>query len=120
MFSSVKSHYFAFILGTLLSLASLASTVWYLHPVKNSIALPAYYLSLFLFFTGFGIIFGLTVRRAFFEGTYIKHLTASVRQGVFLGLLAVITFLLLSNRLFHWWVFLILVFIFFIIEFLLS
>lgn len=90
--------------STLLAVFSLLSIVNFSDPQTATPAtLAFFYLSLFLVSLGTLTVSGLFLRQWLKQGVYVVNLGNSFRQALLVSVLAVITFWLLGNSLFSWW-----------------
>lgn len=105
MSTNPKKQVSLIIFSTVLAAFSLASIINFTDPNSSSrITFAFFYLSLFLFSLGIFTLIGLGLRKALHGGLYVINLNNSFRQGLLLGLLVTVSFLLISLRLLFWWV----------------
>jgi len=92
-------------ISTIIAAFSLASIVNFTNPFEASwLTLLFFYLSLFLFSLGSLTLLGLTLRKWTRQGIYVNNLTNSFRQALLFSIFIVVSFLLMANGLFFWWV----------------
>lgn len=105
MFKPFHQHIALIGFSTLLAGFSLASIIAFTDPHSTGgLTFTFFYISLFLLTLGASVIIGLVIRKLFFSGLYINHLSQSFRQGLLLSFLITISLFLQSQRLLYWWV----------------
>jgi hypothetical protein len=91
--------------STFLAAFSVGSIVNFTDPASSSwVTFGFFYASLFIFCLGLFTLVGLGLRQKLSPGHYVVNLGNSFRQGFFVGLLIVASFVLLSKHLLFWWV----------------
>lgn len=105
MLANPKNQVFLISFSTLLAGFSLASIVNFTDPASSSnLIFGFFYASLFLLSLGLFTLIGLGLRQWMSPGLYVTNFANSFRQALFIALLIVLSFLLLSKRLLFWWV----------------
>jgi hypothetical protein len=105
MATNPKKQLTLIVLSTVLAGFSLASIVSFADPQSSSwITFAFFYASLFLVALGIFTLIGLGLRQWLWPGLYMLNLSNSLRQGILVAILIVISFLLLSKSLLFWWV----------------
>jgi hypothetical protein len=92
-------------LSTFLAGFSLASIVNFTDSADSSwVTFGFFYASLLIFCLGLFTLIGLGLRQKLLPGHYVINLSNSFRQGFFIAILIVASFVLLSKHLLFWWV----------------
>ena len=116
-------QYFIFMLfGTTTALIAFLLTIWFINPDTAVVYQKClFYSALFLSGIGFFSLLTLLIRRQIArEELAITSVKISLRQSLWLNAILLITLLLLRARLFSWISILILIGIFFALEFFLT
>jgi len=115
--------YISFIaLAGILSWVSWVVVIFKLDPYESmGLALAFFYSTLFIALTCTFTVFGFYFRVWLFKNEiFYKHITISLRQGVFLGLIAVTALVFQMLRVLNWWSGLLLVVVVVLLEFYFS
>lgn len=95
-------YIFFMALGTLIAGGSWGMVLYYFDPFKVGIfAVIAFYITLFLFLTGFFALAGLTIRRIYKKKDLVfKQVSVSFRQGVWFSVIILFALFLASHQVF--------------------
>jgi len=105
MSTNPKQQVTLIIFSTFLACFSLGSIVTFTDPTSSSwVTFGFFYASLFIFCLGLFALIGLGLRQKLYPGHYVMNLGNGFRQGFFIAILTVVSFLLLSKHLLFWWV----------------
>lgn len=105
MHHTTRTYLIPITVGTLLSLAALASVVWSVDPFTSGVLGHFFfYLTLFLSLCGLMTIAGISFRKRYSPGMYTEQLRVSARQAVLLAILIVALLVLQVFGLLLWWV----------------
>ena len=102
---SLRAYLWGLKLSTFLALIGWGLIVFYVDPERSGLAGQAlFYASLFLVLTGIFATFLVLIRKQKVEGEeQLFHIGMSLRQGLFLALLAIILLLMQHFRVLIWW-----------------
>ena len=101
--SPFKRIFFSIIIGTFLSLISLAAIIFLVDPYEESPAGKAlFFISLFLAFLGIFTIAGYYVRKWKSGRESLAHIQHSFRQGTLFSLILTLLLILEMLNLFNW------------------
>jgi hypothetical protein len=105
MLTNPKQQVILIAFSTFLAGFSLASIVSFTDPTGSSwVTFGFFYASLLIFSLGLFTLIGLGLRQKLYPGHYLINLGNSFRQGFFIGILTVASFVFLSKHLLFWWV----------------
>ncbi len=113
-------HRYISIIGItgLISLLAWVVVVYKLNPYESmALALAFFYTTLFISLSSFFTVFGFYLRVWIFKNEiFYKHINISLRQGVFLSLIAVVALVFQMMKVLSWWSGLLLVLVFVLLE----
>ncbi len=102
---TTKQYLLPLLAGSVVAITGFIFTIIYTDPYQAGIlGHVIFYLTLFLFTTGFFTIINLLIRKRFFPGIYSELFRVSMRQGILIGMLIVSLVLLEAFNLLFWWV----------------
>lgn len=105
------------VLVVILAVFSTASIVSLTDPASSSFfILFCFYASVFLSVAGIGTLLGLGIRRYLTSEYFAQSFLTSIRQGILLAILVVVSLLLQADTLLYWWVELSLVLFLLVVE----
>jgi hypothetical protein len=105
MLTNPKQQLILIAFSTFLAGFSLVSIVSFTDPTNSSyVTFGFFYASLLIFCLGLFTLIGLGLRQKLYPGHYVINLSNSFRQGFFIAILIIVSFLLLSKHLLFWWV----------------
>ena len=105
MHHTTSTYLIPIVIGTLLSIAALASVIWSVDPFTSGILGHFFfYFTLFLSLCGLITIGGISLRKRFTPGMYTEQLRVSARQAVLLSILILAFLVLQVFGLLLWWV----------------
>lgn len=105
MHQTTRTYLIPICLGTLLSIGSFLSVLYFVDPTTSGLLGHIFFfITLFLSLYGIFTVFGITLRKKFSPGMFTEQLRNSSRQAILIALLITSLILLQLFNLFFWWV----------------